>query len=127
MKRDGPTTVHGPLGITYHLNEKVNAIVDSLENQFTFHDQCDENHERQVETTDRDQALLVSADDTPLGKVQPCVIHKLVNALKLRKACGLDGIPNKCHRHLPRRPLVHPTHLFNHCLWQSNFPKPLKL
>jgi hypothetical protein len=29
--------------------------------------------------------------------------------LKLRKACGFDGIPDKCLRHLPRRPLVHLT------------------
>jgi hypothetical protein len=46
--------------------------------------------------------------------------------MKLRKACGLDGIPNKCLRHLPRRPLVHLTHLFNYCLWLSNFRKPWK-
>jgi hypothetical protein len=44
----------------------------------------------------------------------------------LRKACGLDGIPNKCIRHLPRRPLVHLTHLFNHCLQLFHFPKPWK-
>jgi hypothetical protein len=121
MKRDGPTTVHGPLGITYHLNEKVSAIVDSLENQFTSHDQHDKNHMRQVETGV--QALFASANDTPLGKVQPCVIHKLVNSLKLRKACGFDSIPNKCLRHLPRRPLEHLTHLFDHCLPLSHFPK----
>jgi hypothetical protein len=46
--------------------------------------------------------------------------------LKLRKACGLNGIPNECLRHLPRRPLVHLTHLFNHCLVLSHFPKPWK-
>jgi hypothetical protein len=34
--------------------------------------------------------------------------------VKLRKACGLDGIPNECLRNLPRRPLVHLTHLFNY-------------
>jgi hypothetical protein len=48
MKRNGtkaPTAVHGPLGITYHLNEKVNMIVDCLENQFISHDLCDGNHE----------------------------------------------------------------------------------
>jgi hypothetical protein len=40
MKRDGlkaPTAVHGPLGITYHPNEKANAIADCLENKFTSH------------------------------------------------------------------------------------------
>jgi hypothetical protein len=98
-----PTALHGPSGITYDL--------------------CDKNHEQQVET--RVQALLASVD-TPLGKVRPCDIHKLANSLKLREACGLDGIPDKCLRHLLRRPLVHLTHLFNHCFWLSHFPKTWK-
>jgi hypothetical protein len=46
--------------------------------------------------------------------------------LKLRKACGIDDIPNECLRHLPRRPLVHLTHLINHCLRLSHFPNPWK-
>jgi hypothetical protein len=75
-----------------------------------------------VET--RVQALLASVDETPLGKVKPCDVHKLANLLKLRKAYGLDGIPNECLRHLPRRPLVYLTHLFDHCLRPSHFPKP---
>jgi hypothetical protein len=66
------TAVHGALGITYHPNEKANVNADCLENQFTSHDLCDEYHERQVET--RVQALLVSVDDTPSGKVRPCDI-----------------------------------------------------
>jgi hypothetical protein len=52
MKKDGPkipAAIHGPLGITYP-NEKANVIADCSENRFTFHDSCDENHERQVET-----------------------------------------------------------------------------
>jgi hypothetical protein len=44
----------------------------------------------------------------------------------LRKACGIDGIPNECLRHLPRRPLVHLAHLINHCLRLSHFSKPWK-
>jgi hypothetical protein len=75
-----------------------------------------------VET--RVEALLTSADDTPLIKVGLCDIKKLVKTLKLRKACGLDGIPNECLRHLPRRPLVHLKHLFNYCLRLFHFPKP---
>jgi hypothetical protein len=127
MERDGPqapTAVHGPLGITYHLNEKANVIADCLDDQFTSHNLCDKNYERQVET--RVQAPLASVDCTPLGKVTPCDIHKLTNSLKFREACGLDGIPNECLRHLPRRSLVYLTHLFNHCLWLSHFPKPWK-
>jgi hypothetical protein len=61
-------------------------------------------------------------------KAQLCyiLVHKLVNSLKLRKACGFDRIPNECLRHLPRRPLAHLTHLFNHWLRLSHFPKPWK-
>jgi hypothetical protein len=62
----------------------------------------------------------------PLGKVRPCDVHNLANSLKLLKACRLDGIPNEFLRHLPRRPLVHLTHLFNHCLRLSYFSKPWK-
>jgi hypothetical protein len=48
MKMDGPkapSAILGPLGITYHPNEKANMIVGYLENQFTSHNLCDENHE----------------------------------------------------------------------------------
>jgi hypothetical protein len=41
--------------------------------------------------------------------------------MKLRKACMMDSIPNENLRHLPRRPLVHLTHLINHCIWLSYF------
>jgi hypothetical protein len=72
MKMDGPKApiaVHGPLGITYHPKEKAKAIADCLEDQFTSHDHCEENHERRVETTV--QALLASVEGTPLEKVRP--------------------------------------------------------
>jgi hypothetical protein len=127
MKRDGPkapTAVHGPLGITYHPKEKGNAIAECLENQFTSHDLCDENHEIWVEAGV--QALLESVDDTPLEKERPWVVHKLVNSLKLRKACAFDGIPNECLRHPSRRLLVHLTHLLNHWIRLSYFPKSWK-
>jgi hypothetical protein len=113
MKRDGPkapTTVHGPLGITYHPNEKANVITVCFENQFTFREVCDGNHEGWVET--KVQALATSVVGFPLGKVRPCDKHKLVNLFQLRKACGLDGIPDECLRHLQRRPLVHLTHIY---------------
>jgi hypothetical protein len=57
--RDGPRApiaIHGLLGLNYHPVDKADAIADCLENQFTPHDLCEENHERQVEA--RVQALL---------------------------------------------------------------------
>jgi hypothetical protein len=60
--------------------------------------------------------LLASVGNNQLGKGKPRDIHKLVNSLKLKKPFGLNGIPNECLRHLPRRPLVRMTHLLIHCL-----------
>jgi hypothetical protein len=42
--------------------------------------------------------------------------------LKLGKACGFDGIPNKHLLHHPTRSLVHLMHLFNHCCGLGHFP-----
>jgi hypothetical protein len=62
----------------------------------------------------------------PPQKIRPCDLKKLINSLELRKACGIDGIPNECLRHLPRRPLVHLTHLFIHRLLLAHFPQSWK-
>jgi hypothetical protein len=46
--RDGPrapTAIHGLLGLNSHPVDKANAIADCLENRFTPHDLCEENHE----------------------------------------------------------------------------------
>jgi hypothetical protein len=52
LKRDGPrapTAIHGASNLKFLPSEKANAIADCLENQFTPHDLCEENHERRVE------------------------------------------------------------------------------
>jgi hypothetical protein len=72
------------------------------------------------------QALLVAVINYPAEKVRPCDLLKLINSSKLKKACGIDGIPNECLRYLPRRPLVHLTHLINHCIRFSHFPASWK-
>jgi hypothetical protein len=123
MKRSGPkepTAIHGPFGLTFHLLEKANAIADCLENQFKPHDPCYENHKRQVKA--RVQTLLEAVDNNSPESIRPCDLQKLVNSLKLRKACGIDGITNECLRQHSRRPLVHLTHEINHCLRLYHFP-----
>jgi hypothetical protein len=88
QNRDGPrapTAIHGLLGLKYHAVDKGNAIADCLENQFTPHDLCEETPERLVEA--RVQALPEDAD-----RIKPCDLQKLLNFLKLKKACGIDGI-----------------------------------
>jgi hypothetical protein len=96
----------------------------NLEIQFTPHDLCEDKYEQQMEA--KVQALLENVDKNTPQRISQCDLQKLIKPLKLRKACGIDGIPNECLRHLPRRPLVHLTHLFNNCLRLSHFPNPWK-
>jgi hypothetical protein len=44
-----------------------------------------------------------------MGKVRPREKQKLLISLKVEKACGLDGIPDECPKHLPTTPLVYLT------------------
>jgi hypothetical protein len=69
------------------------------------------------------QGLMATVQE---GTFQPCVVSKEIQYLKLGRASGLDDITNYCLRHLPRRPLVHLTHLFNHWFQISHFPTPWK-
>jgi hypothetical protein len=72
------------------------------------------------------QRLLEAEDNNLPEKVRPYDLQKLINFLKLKKAYGIDGIPNECLRHLPRRSLVHLTHLINHYIRLSHFPTSWK-
>jgi hypothetical protein len=72
QKRDGPrapTAIHGPSGFEFQPSEKANAIADCLENQFTRHDLCDENHEWRVEA--RVKTLLEAVDNKPPERIKP--------------------------------------------------------
>jgi hypothetical protein len=86
----------------------------------SHHELCGDNHERWVEADV--QTLLNTVDTTHPQRIRPCDVQKIIKSLKLKKACGIDGIPNECLRHFPRRPLVQLTHLFNHCFRLSSFP-----
>jgi hypothetical protein len=115
MMRGGPkspTDTHGPSGLEYHPLEKANTIDDCLESQFTPHDLCDDN--RRTEATV--EALLEAVENNPSEISRPRGIQELIHSLKLRKACGIHGIPNEYLRHPQKRPLVHLTHLINYCL-----------
>jgi hypothetical protein len=100
-------------------SEKADAISDCLKIQLISHVLCDDIHEWRVEVGV--QALLEAVDNKPFERIGPYGLQKLINSLKLGKARGIGDIPNECLRHLPRRPLVHLTNLFNHCHWLSFF------
>jgi hypothetical protein len=46
----------------------------------------------------RVQTLLKAVENNSPERIKPCDLQKLVNSLKLRKACGIDGISNECLR-----------------------------
>jgi hypothetical protein len=119
-----PTAIHGPLGPAYYPSEKANTIANCLENQFTPHKLCNADHERKVEA--RVQAMLTTNEENPSVKFRPCDVSKEIRSLTVGKASGIDGIPNECLKHLPRRSLVYITHLFNHCLGLCHFPASCK-
>jgi hypothetical protein len=122
--RKAPTAIPGPLGPALYPNEKASVIGDYLENLFTPHELFETDHGRREET--RVQALLISADEKPSVKFRPCDVSKGIRSIKLGKACGINGIPNKCLWHLPRRALFHKTYLFIQCLQLCHFPAPWK-
>jgi hypothetical protein len=73
LKRDeprAPTAIHGPSGLKFHPSEKANAINDCLENEFTHHDLCEENHERRLEASV--QTLLEAVDNKFSERIKPC-------------------------------------------------------
>jgi hypothetical protein len=104
LKKNGtraPIAIHGASGLKFHPPEKANAIADGLETQFPPHHMCDQNHLRRVEA--RVQALLETVDNNPPPqRLRPCDLKKLINSLKVRKACGIEGILTECLRYLPR-------------------------
>jgi hypothetical protein len=66
-----------------------------------MHYLCDKIQEQQVEA--RVQALLDAVGNNSHERIRPCDLHKLVNCVKLRNVCGIDGIPDECLRHLPKK------------------------
>jgi hypothetical protein len=125
MKRDGankPTAIHGLFGLTFHPLENANkTAVWKISSHCVT---CGGNHKRQVEA--RVQTLLEAVDNNSPKRIRPCDLQKLVNSLKLRKACRIHGIPNECLSQLQRRLLVHLTHLINHSFRLSHFLAPWK-
>jgi hypothetical protein len=65
--------IHGPSDLKCHPFEKVNESADCLETQFTPHDPCDENHERQV---DRIQNLPEAIDNESPERIRPRVTRR---------------------------------------------------
>jgi hypothetical protein len=65
-----------------------------------------------------------TVDNNSPERIRPCEIQKLIKSLKLRQACGIDGIPNECLTHLSIGPIVQLIHLFKYYFRLSYSPAP---
>jgi hypothetical protein len=72
------------------------------------------------------EVLLATVDEETPVNFRSYDVSKEIQSLKLGKTSGLDLIPKQFLRYLPRRPLVHLKHLFNHCLRPGHFSVPSK-
>jgi hypothetical protein len=43
----------------------------------------------------RVRTLFEAIENNSPDRIRPCDLQKLGNSLKVRKACGIDGIPNE--------------------------------
>jgi hypothetical protein len=90
--------MHGCLGLKYYAVDEAKAIAECLQNQFTPNDLRDENHEQRGLASV--QNLLEAENTEEPEKIRPRVLQKLTSSLKLKEACGIDGIPDEFVRHL---------------------------
>jgi hypothetical protein len=126
LSRDRPvalTAIHSPSGLKFLPLEEANVTVDCLKNQFTPHDLWGE---RWTAGGGPSPSSVSSRGRQFPKNVRPCDVQKLMKFLRLRRACGTDGIPNECLRNFPRMPLVHLANILNHFFWLSQFPSSWK-
>jgi hypothetical protein len=83
-----PTAIHGLLGLKYHPVDKANAIADCLENRFTPHDLCDENHERREEARVPELPEAALTPPPPHTRIRPCDLTEITKFIKIKKGLG---------------------------------------
>jgi hypothetical protein len=76
--------------------------------------------------TSQVKALLATVGEDIPDNFLPCDVSNKIQSLKLEKSCGFDDIPNGFVWHLPRRPIVPLTHLFNPWFRLGHFMAPWK-
>jgi hypothetical protein len=75
-------------------------IADGLENQTSVRDLCGETQTRWMKF--RAKAVLETVDNSLSKKVRPSDVRGLINTLRIRKACGLNGISRRSLVNVPQ-------------------------
>ena len=113
-----------PRGIALWDSEKAEAVADNLEAQ--FQPVTDPSVPAVIEMVD---VLLRSFFLSPASEPQltnPDEVHEAIRGLKVWKAPGPNGIPNRALKHLAKRAVSILTYIFNAALRTHHFPQTWK-
>lgn len=117
------TALHGPVGLIFDPLEKAELFADTYEHQNTIHIEDFRIRFHHIRDIERQlQRIRQTRNDTQPVLTSPAEIRKIIRNLGPNSAPGPDGISNVQLKHLPRKPLVLLTKIFNSCLLLSYFP-----
>jgi hypothetical protein len=111
--------LQGPGGLALSDSEKAEALADSLEAQFQpVNDPSDAGFTERVDVEMRAYEYAPASEPT---LTTPSEVIKAIKGLKVGKAPGPNGIPNRVLRHLPKRAIAFLTKVFNAVLRRQYF------
>jgi hypothetical protein len=106
--------------------EKSNLIANAFSNVYQSHDFNVSNTENEKVKTSIDIIRNSVIKLTPNVLVSPTEVRNKIRSLRLTKAPGPDQINNRLLKKLPRKAIVHLTHIMNACFKYSYFPTAWK-
>ena len=112
-----------PQGLALSDSEKAEALADNLETQFQ------PMTDPSVPAVELVDVALRSYFLSPASQPQlttPDEFHAAIRGLKVSKAPGPNGIPNRALKHLPKRAVSFLAHVFNAVLRTHHFPQVWK-
>lgn len=114
-----------PNGVAQTDEEKVEALADSLEQQFKENPTLNYNTELEVNNTVsnfRNNTVI----NPPSYTILPSEVTELIKKIKIKKAPGIDGISNKMVKNLPTKTIIEITHIINAVHAIQHFPQSWK-
>jgi hypothetical protein len=109
-----------PGGIAISDSEKAEALADTLETQ--FQPVADPSVPAVIEMVDVGLKSYFQAPASEPKLTNPDEVHEAIRGLKVGKAPGPNGIPNRALKHLPQRAVFLLVQIFNAILLTHHFP-----
>lgn len=109
--------------LVFEPHEKAELLTNTLAEQFNCPSGC---LITEAEVSNRIQILKEQCSSS-IKPLSPNEIKGLIKLLPIRKAPGLDKIPNVALKRLSEKAILHLTKIFNCCFRLKHFPKPFKI